>query len=170
MSMKRNQAGASLIETMVALFVLAIGLLGFAALLTNSLTMNQRAFTLSQAMFAANNLTERMRINRDFADKYAILKSEDPASSPTDCSTNTCTPTQLAEWDQKEWFDLLNSSLPGADASVEVVTTAGGEISVTVYIEYELSIGRAGTGSAAEVAAMKSTIAKLDNYELRTEI
>lgn len=167
---RESQRGASLIETMVALFVLAIGLLGFAALLTNSLTMNQRAFTLSQAVFIANNLTERIRMNRDSAASYGILKTQELSGTPTDCTSNTCTATQMAQWDLKEWFDLLESSIPGADAEITISTTVGGETAVRVDLHYELQVGRAGSGSASEVANMAALIQPLNIYSLSTEL
>lgn len=169
MFVNRLQRGATLIETLIALFVLAIGLLGFAALLTNSLTMNQRAFTLSQAMMLANSYTELMRNNRSAAADYGIALSQDPPSTVTDCTSVNCTSSQIAEWDQKQWFDVLTALLPEGDAEV-VVNTLGDEITVAIDIHYELRIGRVGKGNSAEVTQMTNILSKLSTYSLSAEI
>ena len=169
MLFKRYQAGSSLIETMIALFILAVGLLGFAGLLSNSLTMNQRAFTLSQAMSMAHNYAERMRVNRSSASTYGISITQDPPSSVMDCLSLTCSQTQLAEWDKKQWFDRLAATIPGADAEV-LVNIVGDEITVDIEVQYSLRVGSVGKGSAASVTQMQNILSKLESYKLSTEI
>jgi type IV pilus assembly protein PilV len=166
---KIHHKGSSLIETMIALFVLAVGLLGFASLLTNSLTMNQRAFTLSQAIMLSENLTERMRANRDSAASYGIGLSQEPPSSVTDCKTTTCTAAQIADWDMKQWFDLLTAQLPAGDAEVDVVVV-GDDITVDIELHYELRVGKVGKGDASSVTQMENLLSKVNTYYLSTEI
>ncbi len=55
------QHGSSLIETMVSLFVLAIGLLGTLALQTKSVQHNQNSYSYTQSIVLAVDLTERLR-------------------------------------------------------------------------------------------------------------
>ncbi len=57
----KNQIGSSLVETMVSLFVLAIGLLGTLAMQTKSVQHNQNSYSFSQALVLANDLSERLR-------------------------------------------------------------------------------------------------------------
>lgn len=59
-------AGFTLIEVLIALLVLAVGLLGFAALQISSVNNNQEAAFQSQAQAIADDLSSRMRINRDY--------------------------------------------------------------------------------------------------------
>jgi Tfp pilus assembly protein PilV len=58
----RNQLGSSLLETMVSLFVLAIGLLGTLAMQTKSIQHNQNSYSYSQAIVMATDINERLRI------------------------------------------------------------------------------------------------------------
>jgi len=181
MFLKRNQAGSSLIETLIALFVLAVGLMGFAALLSNSLIMNQRAFTLSQAMMMANNYTERMRMNRSQAAAYAIDNNDEEAAaaviensdessdSSSNCETTGCNAAEIADWDKKQWSELLQKTIPGAEAEVTVITDEG-IIDVVVTLEYALRVGRVGKGDEASVTQMKKLVDNLSTFQLRTEI
>lgn len=59
------QNGSSLVETMVSLFVLAIGLLGTLAMQTKSIQHNQNSYSFSQALVLANDLSERLRTAED---------------------------------------------------------------------------------------------------------
>lgn len=166
---KTCQRGAGLLETMIALFVLAVGLLGFAALLTNSLTMNQRAFTLSQAMMLANNYVERMRVNRSVVSDYAIAISDDAPGTSTNCLTTDCTDIQMVEWDKSQWFSLLSATLPSSDAEV-IVSSVGDEFTVDIEIQYELRVGRVGDGNNAAVEQMQNIVDRLTRYNLSTEL
>src|SRR5690606_41786398 len=66
-SLKKKPAGYSLIEVLVALFLLALRVLGAAALQMNSLTFNQTASMRTQATFLAYEMIDRMRANRTIA-------------------------------------------------------------------------------------------------------
>jgi type IV pilus assembly protein PilV len=59
--------GFTLVESLIALLVLSIGLLGVAALQLTSLQANSGAFQRSQATFLAQDLADRMRANRQAA-------------------------------------------------------------------------------------------------------
>lgn len=157
------QSGASLIEVMVALFVMAIGLLGFAALLTTSSTLNQRAFQLSQAVFLAESIVERVRANRESTSisDYGVTLSEDPSSS-SDCDSKDCGASEMAKWDVAQWMTQVESLLPSGDAQIEI-NTAAGITSITVTVYYKLREGGKSTGDAG-------LLGKLENYVLRTEI
>lgn len=158
-----GQSGASLIEVMVALFVMAIGLLGFAALLTTSSTLNQRAFQLSQAVFLAESIVERVRANRNGSSvsDYGVNLSENPSSN-SNCDSSACSPTDMAKWDVAQWMMQVNSLLPSGDAQIEV-NTVSGITSITVTVYYELREGGKSTGGAG-------LLGKLESYVLRTEI
>lgn len=57
--------GMSLIEVLVALLVLGIGVMGYAALQLNAVKMTEDTYSRSQAMAIAQDLLERMRANVD---------------------------------------------------------------------------------------------------------
>lgn len=63
----RRQRGATLLEVLVAVLVLAIGLLGVAALQASALRSNQSAFERSQAVIATYSMLDAMRSNANVA-------------------------------------------------------------------------------------------------------
>ncbi|MGB3391920.1 MAG: type IV pilus modification protein PilV [Stenotrophomonas sp.] len=62
-----NERGMSLIEVMVAVLIMAVGLLGIAAMQTVALRNSQGSLERSQAVISAYAALEAMRANRDAA-------------------------------------------------------------------------------------------------------
>ncbi|MCB1915256.1 MAG: type IV pilus modification protein PilV [Rhodocyclaceae bacterium] len=62
-----RQRGTSLIEVLVAVLVLAVGLLGVAGMQVSALRNNQAAYERSVATFLASSIAERMAANRNAA-------------------------------------------------------------------------------------------------------
>ena len=88
-SMPRAQGGFSLIEIMIAILVLAIGLLGFAMLQTMNLRFTQSANYRTQATNLAYDLLDQMRANRHDADDYVAATFAPGAVADTACSRPT---------------------------------------------------------------------------------
>src|SRR5690606_22885225 len=76
------QKGAGLLEVLIAIVIIAIGLLGLAGLQTVSLQLNQGALVRSQASNLAYDITERIRANWSDAAAYNIGIDDEPESSP----------------------------------------------------------------------------------------
>ncbi len=112
----QNQNGSSLIEVMVALFVLAIGLLGMLAMQTKSMQYNQAAYSYSQAAYLAADMAERIRSNPSVADTY-IMEKNGTSSDAVDCSGG-CTATQIKNRDQGDWINNIVAYLPAGTGSV----------------------------------------------------
>lgn len=81
---RSKQHGSSLLETMISLFVLAIGLLGTLAMQNKSIQHNQNSYAYTQAIVRATDLNERLRISAAPATEYtnwlADLKKEMPGA------------------------------------------------------------------------------------------
>ena len=117
----RNLRGMSLIEVLVALLVLGIAVMGFAALQLNAVRISEDTYSRSQAMAIAQNLIERMRANVDATSTTYVssdLWSADPGSS-TACFTaddpspdDICESTAMAAQDIKEVQRMARDSLP----------------------------------------------------------
>ncbi len=125
MSNRNPQRGATLIEVMVAMIVLAIGILGIAALQTTSVQANYSSYYRSQATLMAADITDRMRANRTvaIAGSYAI------ASFPASSTTNKVDGTQ-AEKDKAQWLNQLAGTLP--EGTGTIVSDANNVFTVTI--------------------------------------
>jgi len=115
----KKQHGATLIEVLVAMLILAIGLLGLAGLQTVSVQSNQGAYYRSQATILANDIVDRMRANRVAA---IANRSSYSVSFPASKSDNTISGT-VATQDINGWLNALALSLPQGTGSLSLDNT-----------------------------------------------
>ena len=69
-TMPRHARGVGLIEVLVSVMVLAVGLLGIAAMQSMALRGGQGSMESTQAVMATNSILEAIRANRTQADAY----------------------------------------------------------------------------------------------------
>lgn len=123
--MKRYSHGYSLLELLIAIFILAIGLLGMAAMQAVSLKSNQEAQFRTAALSIAEDLASRMRANRNYINlttnefslipanhvNYNLYSSANYNADPSDAvppsATLTCTDPNAAS-DETELQSALN--------------------------------------------------------------
>ena len=101
MKIKNYQQGVGLVEVLVAMLVLAIGVLGFVALQYRAVEATSESSYRVQAINIARDLAERVRVNRGVVGTY-MQEMGDPneqISSTRDCFTENCTPVELADFD-----------------------------------------------------------------------
>lgn len=101
-----KQDGVGMIEVLVALVILAIGVLGFSALQLRSMEATTEASNRTMAMNLARDLSERIRINRlGLADYITAINDKTtevgclgsvPAYEPA------CNKTTMAKYDANE--------------------------------------------------------------------
>lgn len=115
------QAGASMIEVLVAVVILSVGLLGLAGLQSAGLTYNQSANARSHASMLAYGLLDSMRANRTVAEQggYDFGLGASPPGGST-----------IISQDIKNWLNELATSLPAGTGSV--VTDANGRVTITI--------------------------------------
>lgn len=133
----RAQRGVGLIEVLVAVVVLAIGLLGVAALQANSLKSNQSASERSLAVILNYSIIDAMRANIEVARTggYNYAPNAGECNRPNDGSQ--------ADNDISQWLDTIEANL-GAGACGEINCVAG-----TCDIEIEWNDSRGIAGDAA---------------------
>lgn len=112
-----KSAGFTLLEVLVALFVLSVGLLGLASLQAQALRYNHNAYLRSVATQQAYDIADRIRAN---AVGLQIGAYDSITSDPGDpgCITSGCAPAQVAQFDAFEWYTSLSILLPGGTGTV----------------------------------------------------
>lgn len=101
MRLLSHQRGVGMMEVLVALLILAIGVLGFVALQYRALEASAESTNRVQAITIARDLAERIRVNRN---AFATYKTElstaaNQKTSKTNCLTANCSNTDLADFD-----------------------------------------------------------------------
>ena len=123
-----KNAGFTLIEVLVAMVVLAVGLLGMAGLQANSIRNNQSAYNRSQATQLAYDLADRMRANISGVATYTT----GTAAAIGNCKITTgCSPAEMATNDLFEWNSAISAALPNGGTGTITVTSTG-EHSITI--------------------------------------
>lgn len=120
-------AGFSLIEVLITLLILAIGLMGVAALQFRGLQFNYDAYIRSQVNVLAYDIGDRMRLNATNAAAY-ISNYTVPANT----GANACNQAAGADAanDLGCWHNNVDLALP--PGSTAVITAAGAIYTVTI--------------------------------------
>lgn len=132
----RFQSGFSMLEILVTLIILALGLLGTAALQAQSMRTVQGGQFRSHAVLLTADIAERMEGNKPgaVAGAYVVDVGENTAST-RDCSTEACTGDELALFDLETWQNNLSDQLPGASWEI-TQTTAGNPSVYTIVVSW----------------------------------
>ncbi len=132
MRTQRTQRGVTLIEVLVAAFVLSVGLLGHSKIQALGVRAGTDANLRTQATYLLTEMMERLRANRPAADSnyyatfdYASVDcaaalakvcSEGAAGSALQCSAD-----ELANEDASRWFCDVQEILPNGNVAVSVI-------------------------------------------------
>lgn len=100
-----RQRGGSLIEVLVALLVLAVGLLGLAALQARSLSASLGSAQRSEAIVLSQYLLDVMRLDRDAVQAGAY------ATGGPRCTPDPGGPGGLAQATLPQWLGALQAQL-----------------------------------------------------------
>jgi type IV pilus assembly protein PilV len=112
-----SERGFSLIEVLVTMIVVALGLLGFAALQAQSLKSNRTALQRSYATMLAYEIIDCMRANRNAAVGTVVANDGAYRIAFTDTAPNATSGT-LAHSDMSAWRTSLATYLPSASARI----------------------------------------------------
>lgn len=136
---KSRQQGLTLVESMVALLIISVGLLGIAALQLTAMQQNSSALHQSKAVWAGYAMADRIRANNIRFSDYSGIDTN--AAYAQDCMGSTCNSNQLVIADAAEWTDTVRD-LPGGRGQV---TGNANRLIVTVMWDDE-GTGANGTG------------------------
>ena len=121
----RRSRGFTLIEVLIAILVMAFGLLGFALLQTMSVRFTQSANYRTQATNLAYELFDQIRANRVAANAY----EGDYTAAASNCVPATGNTVTAAQYRQA-WQCRLNKAL-GSNATARV-TRNGNDLTVRI--------------------------------------
>ncbi len=133
----RRQLGVSLIEVLVSIFIVSMGILALAGLLSASSRLGKASELRASATLLANDLADRMRANPggvaalsyDYKPPSYSATPTKPADPGVVCTVTTappCTPDNIAKIDLYEWRLRLFYSLPAGDGYVVYTPAAPG--------------------------------------------
>ncbi len=130
----RRIRGISMVESLVALVIISVGMLGIAGLYVSSLQAGRSANLRIQAVNLATELGDRIRANKRGVAKYQASTTDLGKSNA--CETASCTPDKIAENDIYIWKQAISAVLPananGAVAYTAATATTPARCAITV--------------------------------------
>ena len=124
-----QQNGSSLIEVLVTMIIISLGLLGQAGLISLSSKTNNAAFMRTEATLLAQDILERLRLNRTLA--VAGRFNVNYAASGSDPSSSI-TVTAIQNNELRDWKTSIEQALSSGDGQVSV----DGAGNVTINIRW----------------------------------
>ena len=120
--------GVALLEALMALLLLASGVLTLLWTHQQALALQRQQIMLSVAMGVADDLAERMRLNAprsaDYAKTWGASTLASSSAKSIDCAAQACSRAELAPWDMQQIQQSLQSQLPEGDLAVFPLTDA----------------------------------------------
>jgi type IV pilus assembly protein PilV len=117
-ALANGQRGFNLIESLVALVVVSVGMIGIASLYGQGLGAGRTAMFRTQAVNLTGDMADRIRVNRQGGAAYggaAANNGCDPSGGMS------CTPAQMAAHDLFVWSDQVAQQLPNGAGTVQFV-------------------------------------------------
>jgi type IV pilus assembly protein PilV len=173
MSQHTNTRGFSLIEVMVALIIIAIGMLGIVKMQALVLSTTGSAGVRSLVAIEAASLAASMHTNRDYwvagpppavtnvtvvttGPNTASVAIDVPvlaAAQPCATAVTGCTsPVQIAAYDVQEWGAALGKVVPAALATISCNSTAV-PLSCTIQVTWQENVTSTSNATAATSSA-----------------
>ena len=146
---RQHHGGFSLLEVLLAVVVMAIGVLGIAALQITTSLYTESSLHRSQASMLAREVVERMRVNVDEAKagNYDITTLPSLTSSCKGASAS-CSASQIKDYDLQVWGTRVAAMLPSGDAIIATTADNGTDpVDVTITLQWDESRGQRATVS-----------------------
>jgi len=114
---RRAQRGSGLIESMISIFVVSIGFLGFAGLQVTGLAAANDSMFRSKAVYLSSQMADRVRANLPGVIAGSYNNYSGTVSSPG-CIASGCTSAQIAQNDYYEWSTEVGQLLPSGAGTI----------------------------------------------------
>ena len=143
----RRQRGDTMIEVLVTVIIIAVGVLGAAALQVTTLKNLNSSHSASVAAIVAQDFSERMRANPDGNYVHSAAPTSD-----TDCVIAACSVEDLADYDMETWWAQVTAVLPSGTGEVKPLAAGSNIFVLTVRWDEDRS-GSTGILCPQESAA-----------------
>ncbi len=162
--------GFSLIEVMVALVIIAVGMLGIAKMQALALSTTGSSGVRSLVAIEAASLAASMHTNRDYwvggppptlTNVTVAATGVGTSSVPIDvpalagtqncATTSTCTAAHVAAYDMQQWGAALAQVVPAANAAISCNITAS-PLSCTIQITWQENVTSTNNAAASSTA------------------
>lgn len=184
-SFSRPRAGVrgfTLIEVMIAVVLIAIGLLGLAKTGALAVSNTQVASSRSLVALQASSLASAMQGNKaywesgvaptTFSTQGAVVTDNQTGVLSLvgpNCATApapACSPAQLAAYDVQSWASNLTLMLPSATATFTCTNVAGSQISCVITVNWSEKYVAVNRTTATGTAANGGTQTATQSYSL----
>ena len=119
-----RQQGITLLESLIAILVSALGILGILGVQMRTLSDTQTSVRRGQAIRLIEDLGERMRVNpnalisiNSYISGYTPPQANE-SKVTVSCLSSACTPLQQAEYDLQQWKAAVQQNLPAGQSSI----------------------------------------------------
>lgn len=192
MSAKTSMSGFAMFEVLVAVFLLAIGVLGLAAVQMKTYAVTRDADYRTSAAMHAEGLAEAMRANPvrsldassvmswsfHHYDSNGTLTTSSTLTS-TDCASTNCNQEALADYDLAEFLKNLKASFPAGDVYARVCPESDfgqlptpDDMGCTTSGAMTIKVAWRSRATQAEIKAVSGTAASgtiVSGYQLKVE-
>lgn len=162
--MFRHQRGVTLLESMIAIVLVALGVLGILGVQLRTLSDTQTAVRRAQAIRLIEDLSERMKAN-PAALTTAVLTNYTAgwgaiSGTPPNCAaTAGCAPADMALADLAQWKANVAATMPLGDAAVFAVAPAtASNVRTQIGVMISWRENERADGTAAENQAYRTSI------------
>jgi type IV pilus assembly protein PilV len=146
---KQREAGFSMLEVMISVFIILLGLLGLAGLIVRSNQAEMESYQRVQALMLVQDMADRINANRKVASCYSNgatgITLGTGASAPATCTTGSTEQNARANADLTAWNSLLlgSAELSSGGSNIGAMIDARGCVNYDATTEVA---GVAGTG------------------------
>lgn len=172
-AVRHRERGASLLEVLVAMLVVAFGLLGYIALQGKSVAATMEGAQRAQALILVDDLAKRIELNRWNADAY--VASDIGVVEPGDCTTaGTQALRDLCEWSLsiRGAAETVGTSQVGAMLAARGCVSKLSSLSTPGMDYYQITLAWQGLSASAPPVAVcgKDAYASEDTRRVVTAV
>ena len=123
----KGEGGITLVEVLVAMLILGVGVMGYAAVQLNAVKLTEDTYSRSQAMAISQDAIERLRANVEQIDQYIEANAWDEVPAWVSCLDRAaaCGEANIVQSDITQLNHMATNMLPNGSMLVEQCTFNG---------------------------------------------